>query len=120
MNAAEIGMIWRLLGQTWGAKFLEQYGPNPNEAWSAVLGNIDPDAAKYALTKLVDSGSAFPPTLPEFVAYAKKYRPIDIRYDGDGRPYIYGNVTAIESARCSPEQARENLAKLRATLNGND
>ena len=116
MNAAEIGMIWSLLGQTWGAKFLEQYGPKPNEAWSAALANLEPDSAKYALTKLIDSGSAFPPTLPEFVVWAKKYRPIDIRIDANGRMYLGGDCTPIEAPRCSPEVAKANMAKLREML----
>ena len=118
MNSGHMDAIWRLLAQTWGAKFLEQYGPRPNEAWSAALANVEPDAAKYALTKLIDSGSGFPPTLPEFVAWVKKYRPIDIRYDANGRAYLGGKVTPIESARCSPEVARENMAKLRAMIKG--
>jgi hypothetical protein len=119
MNTAEIGMIWSLLGQTWGAKFLEQYGPKPNEAWSAALASVEPDAAKYALTKLIDSGSAFPPTLPEFVVWAKKYRPVEICYDANGRAYLAGERVPIEyRQRSTPEVAQANLARLREMLKG--
>lgn len=71
MNQQEISTLWTLLGQTWGAKFFEQYGSRANEAWSAGLASIPAEQAKGALFKLIGSGTPFPPTLPEFMALAK-------------------------------------------------
>jgi len=111
--------LWNLLLQSWGQKFAEQYGATPNDAWTAMLANVEPEAARYAFTKLIDSGSAFPPTLPEFVAWAKKYRPVEIRYDANGRAFLAGDRVPVEyQQRCPPEVAQENLAKLRAMLEG--
>lgn len=75
MTPAQIDSLWTLLAQTWGAKFLDQYGVKPNDAWAMTLANLGPQAGRHALTELIREGSAFPPTLPEFIAYARKWRP---------------------------------------------
>ena len=116
MNSSEMLALWNLLLQSWGQKFAEQYGAKPNDAWTAMLAKVEPDAARYAFTQLIGAGSPFPPTLPEFVAWAKKYRPIDIRFDANGRMYLGGDFTPIDALRCSPEVAKANLEKLREML----
>jgi hypothetical protein len=74
------------MGQTWGNKFLEQYGPEPNDAWIAFLSGMTVDASKSAFRDLVLEGSGFPPTLPEFVAIARKHRALSVvRFDANGR-----------------------------------
>lgn len=120
MNGGQIETVWRLLAQTWGAKFLEQYGPRPNEAWSAAMANVSPEAAKHALMKLIDSGTPFPPTLPEFIAHAKKYRPVEIRFDANGRAYLGDEPVDLRSlpSPVDPETARANIQRLRDTLKG--
>lgn len=74
MTPTDMGKLWDFLGQTWGSKFYEQYGLKPNEAWSAMLGDVSTEAARFAARNLIAGGSAFPPTLPEFTAEAVKYR----------------------------------------------
>ena len=112
MTPHEIRGLWNLLGQTCGSRFLEQYGTQPNEAWSAFLENVDPMAARQALRMLVLEGSAFPPTLPEFVAAARKSsrdRAVAERNEQTLRALTF-------QAPTDSEKARENMAKLRATL----
>jgi hypothetical protein len=75
MTPEQIKVVWRSLVQVYGHKFADQYGPTPNEAWSAYLATLSVDAAKHAIRKLVFSGEPFAPTLPEFIAYAGQYRP---------------------------------------------
>lgn len=75
MNQQQTSQVWSLLGQTWGAKFLDQYGANPNDAWTAALSHVRPEAARHAIHRLIKDGSAFAPTLPEFIAAADDYRP---------------------------------------------
>lgn len=108
MNDREIRELWNLLGQTWGSKFLEQYGTEPNVAWSAFLGAITPDAARRALRALVLEGSPFPPTLPEFVALARRH----------ARDQVRAAQTAelLEAPKVDPARAAANLAKLRELL----
>lgn len=103
MTPEQTKHLWRLLGQTWGAKFAEQYGPAPNEAWSAALASISSDQAKHALGQLIQSGTPFPPTLPEFMAEARKHKPIA------ATERLLPNIV-------SPEKARENVQRLRELL----
>lgn len=104
MTPEQLKHLWRLLGQTWGSRFAENYGPTPNEAWTAALESITTDAAKYALRKLVLSGSPHPPTLPEFLALARSATPPAQVLRLDVPP-----VT-------NPETNRENIRKLREML----
>ena len=84
MTGGEIDYLWTLLGQVWGAKFYEQYGTHANEAWAAALASVSVDQAKTAIGHLIDSGSPFPPTLPEFVVLSRKYVS-SVRIDANGR-----------------------------------
>jgi hypothetical protein len=119
MTHEQMKHLWRLLGQTWGSKFAENYGPAPNEAWLAALASFSTGDCKYALQKLILEGSPFPPTLPEFIAHAKcsPERTAQVRYDANGR--LMGESYAPEPKRiCSPEENRSNLQRLREMLKG--
>jgi hypothetical protein len=108
VTPAQIDSLWTLLAQTWGAKFLDQYGVKPNDAWSMTLENLSPQAGRYALTALIQEGSAFPPTLPEFIVAARKYRPPVV---------IHNPGQAIEhQTPMSREALRDGLDQLRRAL----
>jgi hypothetical protein len=109
MTPEQTKHLWRLLGQTYGSKFAEQYGPMPNEAWSAMLENITPEQAKHALHKLIHAGSAFPPTLPEFVAMVKTFRPAHVV-----------DIGALPPPRQDNETIKANIQRLRDMLASND
>ena len=110
MTPTEMRGLWNLLGQTWGAKFFEQYGTEPNDAWSAFLADRPIDAAKYALRGLVMEGSPFPPTLPEFMAWARKWRPPEAQIDFS--QYEPKRITRT----FSQDEIRDNLDRLRVEL----
>lgn len=117
MTPAQIETLWTLLAQTWGAKFIENYGPKPNDAWSAALVNLTPDQAKFALRKLIDAGSPFPPTLPEFASLAKGSPRSEVRYDGNGVAHIYGSRPAILSHQ-KPAMTDEQIELRRREMYG--
>jgi hypothetical protein len=110
MTPQEMKGLWDLIGQTWGSKFYEQYGPTPNDAWTMALTASSRDAAMYSLRKLIEGGSAFAPTLPEFMVFARKW-------DRDSAPRrdLNGNVTCLPYS-ADPEKARLNLDRIRAML----
>jgi len=108
MTPEQIRQLWNLLLQSWGQKFAEQYGAEPNDAWTAMLAATDPSAAGAAFKALVLSGSPFPPTLPEFLAEARKH----VRQQA----VVAMNVLPTPPQRVSPERARENIEMLRRTL----
>lgn len=111
MNPQQIETVWALLAQTWGSRFLDQYGTRPNDAWQAMLANVEPDAARAAYQALVLSGSPHPPTLPEFLAEARRF--------ARTRTLAARNAEVLASLPPpDPERARENLRRLRAALNG--
>jgi hypothetical protein len=103
--------LWGLLSQTWGARFIDQYGPNPNEAWQGVLAQTDLDAARDALRALIYAGSPFPPTLPEFLAEARKSVRERIKREQNAEVLRIGQ-------RGDPETARKNIDQIRAMLKG--
>ena len=111
MTPEQIRQLWNLLLQSWGQKFAEQYGAEPNDAWTAMLASTDPSAAGAAFKALVLSGSPFPPTLPEFLAEARKH----VR----DRAVAERNASVLlpPPSPVSPEKARENIERLRRTLN---
>jgi hypothetical protein len=74
-----------------------------------MLENVTAEQAKHALHKLIHAGSAFPPTLPEFVAQVKTFRSAQI-HQFPKPTEQYPPVT--------PEQARENIRRLRELVNG--
>jgi hypothetical protein len=107
MTPAQIDSLWTLLAQTWGAKFLDQYGVKPNDAWSMTLANLQPQQGRHALTSLINEGSAFPPTLPEFIAAARRYR----------APVVEMPTRAVEQKQLmSRDEIRDGLDALREAL----
>ena len=118
MTPQQIKALWTLLGQTWGNKFLDQYGVEPNEAWSATLAHVSTEAARYALKQLIGEYSPFPPTLPEFIGWAKKYRESSVKFDANGRAYMGDepDIVRLAPPERDPEMARENLRRLREML----
>jgi hypothetical protein len=110
MNQQQTETVWTLLAQTWGAKFLEQYGAKPNDAWASTLANVEPEAARHALKQLINEGSGFPPTLPEFIAHARTFRP--------ACPVVNINQQRVERQTTDPETAKRNIEMLRDTLRG--
>jgi hypothetical protein len=106
MNANEIAKLWEFLAQTWGNKFLEEYGAKPNDAWSMALAGIEPLAARFAVRQLINLGQPYAPTLPEFIAHAKRYRPLPTP----------ATVLQLERKPADEAKARDNLKRLRDLL----
>ena len=118
MTPHELKGLWDLLGQTWGSKFYEQYGPSPNDAWTMALTSASREAAMYALKKLIEGGSPFAPTLPEFMVFSRKFdRDCAPRYLPNGTMF-FGTppVAEIDRKPADPEKVRQNLARIREML----
>lgn len=105
MTQTEMHTVWMFLAQTWGAKFLDQYGKAPNEVWTAAMTAMSPEAARHAIKALIGGGSAFPPTLPEFVAAAAEYRPPQAERPAIARPPGYEPTLSELRLSASPEIA---------------
>lgn len=66
--------LWQRFGEMFGARFFESFGPKPGESWRDAVDELRHDQIKAALSKIRNSGSPHPPSLPEFVALAKNVR----------------------------------------------
>lgn len=76
--------LWDRFGEMFGARFYDQFGSEPSEAWVEAVGEVRADQIKSALTKIRNSGAQFPPSLPEFLALARSQRPPQAEERGSG------------------------------------
>ena len=63
--------LWQRLGEMFGTRFAEAYGPRPPDSWVEAVGELRYDQIRGALAKIRNAGLAHPPTLPEFLGFAK-------------------------------------------------
>lgn len=66
--------LWRSMTDLFGARWLESYGPEPSPLWANQIEQLDDLQVKRALQTILKSGAQHPPTLPEFLAYARNER----------------------------------------------
>lgn len=66
--------LWDRFADMFGARFYDQYGSDPSEAWRETVTELRADQIKSALTKIRNSGAQYPPSLPEFLALARSQR----------------------------------------------
>lgn len=110
--------LWKRFGEMFGDRFFTQYGAKPNDSWREAVKELRGDQVREALTKIRNGGSAYPPSLPEFMGLAKNVAPP--RSDADLRPAVdifaaYGN-RALYSWLWTKDHApsRASLAKILA------
>lgn len=63
--------LWLRLGEMFGTRFAESYGPQPPRSWVEAVGDLRYDQIAGALVRIRNANLAHPPTLPEFIGYAK-------------------------------------------------
>lgn len=64
--------VWRRLGQNYGARLADQFGPSCPEDWCDVIDRTDDERLDKALTKIRGEHLQFPPTLGQFEAAIPK------------------------------------------------
>lgn len=55
--------FWQRASQSWGSKFIDQYGPTPLPEWQEVIDRTDEERLGRALSVLRQETPAWPPTL---------------------------------------------------------
>lgn len=70
-QTAAADRLWQRFGEMFGARFFESFGPKPSESWTDAVRELRHDQVKGALSRIRNSGSAHPPSLPEFISLAK-------------------------------------------------
>lgn len=70
-NSPAAERLWQRFGEMFGARFFDAFGPKPSESWRDAVDDLRADQIRGALTRIRNSGSPHPPSLPEFVSLAK-------------------------------------------------
>lgn len=102
--------VWLRLIEMFGGRMVREYGEDPPETWVMAIDRLQDRELTRALANLADDGLQHPPTLPQFVAAARRKPPV--RYLGTESP------PQIERKPADPEKAKENLARLRRLVRG--
>ena len=114
-QTAAADRLWQRFGEMFGARFFESFGPKPSESWQEAVKELRHDQVRQALSKVRNSGSAFPPSLPEFVALAKNVRVVE-QQPAKPQPFDwykgFGNHTLLKFLVKSPEVTPEQLQAL--------
>jgi len=58
--------VWTRLGEWYGSKLAEQYGPVPPEDWCEIVDRADNETVKRGLSVIRSTYVSWPPTLPQF------------------------------------------------------
>jgi hypothetical protein len=73
-NAARVDRLWKRLGQWYGSRFADVYGPEPSEDWRACVDEASNDDVVAVLAMIRQRHVTFPPTLPEFESLFREVR----------------------------------------------
>lgn len=60
--------FWRSMGERFGKRWLDEYGPQPTRAWAELLEPWTADTIRQALDAMGEKAWQHPPTLPQFQA----------------------------------------------------
>lgn len=66
MTKATHRRFWQAMGERFGKRWLEEYGPEPTLAWMRMLDRYTPLEVKAALEAMAARGWQHPPTQPQF------------------------------------------------------
>lgn len=96
--------VWARLGEWYGTKLAEQYGPFPPEDWCEVVDRNDNEDIKRGLNLIRSEFMSWPPTLPQFES---AIRPADHSHANHG-PTIPEQLTdyVLKTYRLTVAQQR--------------
>lgn len=64
--------FWRAMQHLFGLRWNQNYGEKPSPLWAAEIDRLSDAQIATAYRRLLRSGAAHPPTLPEFLELARK------------------------------------------------
>lgn len=79
--------FWRSMTDMYGARWLETYGDEPSLLWANQIELLTDEQVKRALRSLLKAASPHPPSLPEFLGYAKNEPVRDTHKPEPDRPF---------------------------------
>lgn len=101
--------LWKRMTEIYGHRWLSSYGLTPNDSWRRGLAGITGQQIANGLSRMLEQGSDWPPTLPQFRALCVKDP------DAPLAPY-HRPAPKLLGAPRNPEKARAALAECRRIL----
>ena len=86
--------FWKAMTEMIGPRWTETYGEAPSPLWTSAIERMSDAQLKTAIARVMRSGTAHPPTLPEIFAYATK-------------PAATAD-TSLPAPRCTPAEILAN------------
>lgn len=72
MSNPILARFWRSMGERFGKRWLDEYGPTPTRAWEEALRSWDAEIVRAALEMMGEKAWQHPPTLPQFQALLRE------------------------------------------------
>jgi len=102
--------LWVAMTDMYGTRWTSQYGETPLSTWRLGLDGLSAADVGVGIEACAKSGSAWPPSLPEFRSMAKPNRAPHLR--------SVDTVSKLPPPGTRDrERARENIARMRELLN---
>jgi hypothetical protein len=104
--------------ELFGGRWLNTYGDKPTPLWEQACDQLGAEGLQRGVDALLASGSAHPPSLPQFLALCSAKE----AQSGEADALAYRMIPSFERKTCTRQQleaiARSNLARARALLAG--
>jgi 1,2-phenylacetyl-CoA epoxidase catalytic subunit len=68
----KLDRFWKAMLEMFGTRWTTAYGQTPSELWTLAVESLTAKELRTAYRALLASASPHPPTLPEFVAFARQ------------------------------------------------
>jgi len=73
-NAPVIDRIWLRMKQSFGEKFIREFGEVPTKPWIGMVSSLSNEEIAYGLVEVVRIGKDWPPSVGGFRRLCKSYR----------------------------------------------
>ncbi len=71
LTEKHIRQLWERMGRIYGNLWAESFGEEDDGTWQKGLRGVTPQQIALAVDAIIDEGSPFPPTLPQFRAFCR-------------------------------------------------
>lgn len=100
--------LWLRMTEIYGHRWTSAHGETPTALWSTALSGLSGDQVKRGLLACLTNGDAWPPSLPEFLAWC--------RPPARENAAAYRAVPMLPAPVSSPERAKQELQQIRQRL----
>lgn len=105
--------VWKRLVQSYGPRFVEAYGKDPNELWLAAIQDLSDEQIAHGIRQVQRDTPIHPPTLGQF---AKACNDMPVPQNAEGGPSIQEQLceytmlkyfSVARDSKFSPDQMRQ-------------